>query len=221
MKPSTSVSKSLPDNTSVDTSLHRKSLYVWDAATGKERWNKHVPFLFPSDIALSPDGKIVAVGGLDKGLIHLWSVETGKELRTIATQHHVYSLAFSPDGSTLFTGGLLGAVRLWEPSTGKLLRQRDSKSRWISRLALTRDGRTLVTAGHVDGSLRLCEVATGHERAHFQWPGGSVRARAISRDGRQIASGYEDTTILVWDATAGARSDVALSARGSGGVALL
>jgi hypothetical protein len=39
-----------------------------------------------------------------------------------------------------------------------------------------------------------------------------VRAVAISRDGRRIASGSVDTTILVWDATAGALPNAALSA---------
>jgi RNA polymerase sigma factor (sigma-70 family) len=191
---------------------HGKSPYIWDAATGKERWKKEVHFDWPSDIALSPDGKNMAVGGFLNGMVRIWSLETGKDLRSISTPHQiVYSLAFSLDGSTLFTCGISGAIHLWDAASGRLVGKWDTKSNWISQLALTRDGRTLVT-GHDDGSVRLWEVATGKERARFQGPRVSVRAVAISRDGRRVASGGNDTTILVWDATGGTRPDAALSA---------
>jgi WD40 repeat protein len=145
-------------------------------------------------------------------MIRLWSAESGEELRNIPTPHQiVYTLAFSPDSSTLFSAGSSGAIHLWQSQTGRLLGAWDTETNWISQLALTRDGRTLVT-GHSDGSVRLWEVLTGKGRTCFQGPRVSVRVVAISRDGRRVASGGEDTTILVWDATGGARPDVALSA---------
>ncbi len=60
--------------------------------------------------------------------------------------------------------------------------------------------------------MRLWEVATGRERVCFVGHRGGISSVAISRDGRRIASGSADTTILVWDATGGARPDAALSA---------
>jgi RNA polymerase sigma factor (sigma-70 family) len=188
-----------------------KSLRVWDAATGKQRWMTTIQLDWAGVVALSPDGKIVAVGGFADGLIRLWSVETDKELQSIKTpQQYVYTLDFSPDGSSLASAGASGTIQLWEPTTGKLLDQLDTKTKWTSEVVFTHGGRALVS-GHQDGSVRLWEVATRNVRACFEGHRGAVRAVAISRDGRSIASGSEDTTILVWDATVGASPDAALS----------
>ncbi len=189
----------------------KSSLRIWDVATGNQRWMKTIPLDWVGVVALSPDGKIVAVGGFPNGLIRLWSAETGKELGSIKTpQQFVYTLDFSPDGSSLAAGGISGMIQLWEPTTGRLLNQLDTKTSWTSELAFSRDGRALVS-GHNDGIVRLSEVATGKERVRFEEHRGGVRAVAISRDGRSIASGSEDTTILVWDATVGTRPDAVLS----------
>ncbi|WP_374582940.1 WD40 repeat domain-containing protein, partial [Frankia sp. CiP3] len=52
----------------------------------------------------------------------LWEVATGRQLREL-TGHHgaVSSVAFSPDGATLASGGDGGSVRLWEVATGSAL----------------------------------------------------------------------------------------------------
>src|SRR5690348_10263594 len=45
--------------------------------------------------ALSPDGKLVATGGID-GIIRLWDVETGKLVKAlVGHDSYVYGLAFS------------------------------------------------------------------------------------------------------------------------------
>lgn len=190
-----------------------KSLRVWDVTTGKQRWMTTIQLDWAGVVALSPDGKIVAVGGFADGLIRLWSIETNKELQSIKTpQQFVYTLDFSPDGLSLASAGASGTIQLWEPTTGRLLNQLDTKTGLTNELAFSRDGRALVS-GHNDGSVRLWEVATRKERACFEGHRGAVRAVAISRDGRSIASGSDDTTILVWDATVGASPDAALSVR--------
>ena len=69
-------------------------------------------------VAVSPDNKLLASGGSD-GNIKLWNIETGQEIRTLASQPtFISSLAFSPDGKTLAClGG--GFLTLWNVSSGK------------------------------------------------------------------------------------------------------
>ena len=56
-------------------------------------------------LAVSPDGKLLATGGVDR-TIHLWEVLTGRELaRWEAHDSGVTALAFRPDGKTLVSGG--------------------------------------------------------------------------------------------------------------------
>ncbi len=52
----------------------------------------------------------------------LWDADTGQLLRTFAGHSgEVTSVAFSPDGKQLFSGGSDGTRKLWDVATGNLL----------------------------------------------------------------------------------------------------
>jgi RNA polymerase sigma factor (sigma-70 family) len=195
-------------------------IHVWDPTTGKRRRAIETKWNMVFRIALSPDGALVAANRLSN-TVHLWSMASGKELRPLTIEPKaigpkVFQIpgAFSPDGTILACGG--ESISLWEPATGRLLR------RWEGRadsLAFSSDGRTLISTYSTYSdrypcpvTTRLWETATGKERASFTGQAGQILTLAISRDGRRIASGSDDTTIVVWDATGGARPDAALSA---------
>ena len=61
----------------------------------------------------SPDGNTLA--STDRNVIHLWDAHSGELLRTL-TGHigYIYSIAFSPDGRTLTSGGRDGTMLLWK-----------------------------------------------------------------------------------------------------------
>jgi RNA polymerase sigma factor (sigma-70 family) len=195
------------------------TIHVWDPTTGKQRRVIEVkPKTFGYwglPLALSPDGALVAgtYGGHTDGKVHFWETASGKELRQITTdpmgvqRGSVLPVAFSPDGTVLACGGR--SISLWEPATGRLLRRWDDGAYC---LAFSSDGRTLVSVDSQDSTIRLWETWTGKERASFAGQTRQILTLAISRDGRRVATGSGDTTILVWDATGGARLDAALSA---------
>jgi len=138
-------------------------------------------------IALSPDGEYALSSGgggrksikEDRGVIHLWDVSSGAELKTI--QGHSGSVgtkavAFSPDGrSILSVGGSDGLAKLWDTASGSLIRAfkvSDDRFVGIRRfggivngwVAFTPDGKRIIYMGS-DASFRIFDARTGDEIA--------------------------------------------------------
>jgi WD40 repeat protein len=130
----------------------------------------------------------------------------------------VTSLAFSADGALLACGEGHGATRLWEVRTGRLLRTckaaglqavtaaGDPSPRCLTSIALTRDGRTLVTnAGRVsapfDEPVRFWDTQTGALKKEFADRGHGAQPVALSPDGSILAAGGK--TVKLWDMRTG------------------
>jgi WD40 repeat protein len=98
----------------------------------------------------------------------------------------VANIAYSPDGRSLASGGWHGAVKIWDPLTGALLRTLEGHVRRINCLAYAPDGKTLYTAG-ADRTVRAWDVATGMERYAVKKLPREVVALAASADGQVVA----------------------------------
>ncbi|WP_089207735.1 protein kinase domain-containing protein [Streptosporangium subroseum] len=77
--------------------------------------------------------------------------------------------------------------------------------------ALSRDGRTLISAG--EGEVRVWDVRTGRRTGGFRGIGGDLRALALSPSGRLLAV-ISDLELKVWDVTTGRPTGVTLTVQG-------
>ncbi|ABQ92370.1 NB-ARC domain-containing protein [Roseiflexus sp. RS-1] len=82
------------------------------------------------------------------------------------------------------------------------LRSLEGHTHWVLAVAVSPDGRTIVSGSH-DRTVKVWEAESGRLLRSLEGHTGSVRAVAVSPDGRTIVSGSHDRTVKVWEAESG------------------
>ena len=116
----------------------------------------------------------------------------------------VNSIAFSSNGALILSGSKDGKLKLWEASTGQLIRTMRGHTDGVAAVAFSPDGKWALSGG-ADSGVKLWDITTGEFIRHFYGHTKAVTAVAFAPDGKRIASASYDNTVVVWDALAGNR----------------
>ncbi len=114
----------------------------------------------------------------------------------------VNAVAISPDGRQAAAASQDNALRLWDVTTGLLLRTFDAQTNGIHAAAFSPDGRSILTGGG-DEKLRLWDIVTGQLVRTFEGHTGDVLSVAFASSGTQALSGSKDKTLKLWDIATG------------------
>jgi len=204
--------------------VSRESIAIWDlekgGPVGEYPTGQLENRLLPGVAALSPDGKLLALGSCadrskggdgngycNLGEIRLWSIETRQFIGRPIAAHEtdIHALAFRPDSQAIASTGDR-TIKLWTlpsstgPQEAKLIGSPLAVPDIVNEaLAFSPDGKLLASGGSDNKvflwNLTAPEAAPTQLTGHNYW----VSALDFSPDGKTLASGSWDTTVLLWD----------------------
>ena len=169
---------------------------TWDVSTGRRLAVLRHP-RETEGAAYSPDGRrIVTIG---RSTARIWSA-SGRPGATLAGHTNtVMSAVFSPDGRLVVTASDDGTARVWDATSGGLLRELRGHGESVNAAAFTPSGETVVTASD-DRTARVWDVDAGKVlRGAGDW----MTSVAFSPDGRTLAAGGADGAVRLWNVDTG------------------
>ena len=222
-----------PDGGRLATAGMDATTKLWDVETGKQlrsftHPDYHKSVTFPTGyttsyneggircIAFSPDGKLLATGGINQDRdIKLWGIAL-EELRwSVTEEESAKSIAFSPDGTLVaayFSDDVVYVFRV-ENGTPVVLTP-DTKT-WVRKNArkppaqhtsesghieFSPDGKYLISLGR-DRAIRIRDIETGAHVKTLTSAGGYTKTMALSSEGDAIGiSIMPDKAVKLWDA---------------------
>jgi WD40 repeat protein len=184
-----------------------RELCLWDAATGKLLQTAPIVSqrFMPRTFTFSPDGNVVAVSDGDQ--VELIDARTGRLIAQLLGRRSGHGGGgapplFSADGRSIHAAYSTHAGTFlcqWEVATGSF---RGPVITWpdrhVTALALSPDERTLVCATTKENAIHVWDAVTGAHLGQLAGHHSTVRCLAFSPDGSSLASGSDDTTIVVW-----------------------
>lgn len=156
-------------------------------------------------LAFSPDSRYLASGSRD-GYLRTWSVHQllttpkEKELKPawqiLAHRKGINTLAFSPDGQQLASGGNDAMARVWVTETGKPLSAIIGGTFSVPGLAYSPDGTGLAI---INGNMiRLRDIASGRITGSLRSEN-TLYSVSYHPNGSLLAAGDSENTILLWN----------------------
>ncbi len=189
---------------------------VWDLVTRRKLVEVEVASNtgYPPTAAISPSGNRLVTaayqpnppGGQQTLVVTGWDIKTGKKLgqvEDVKATGLIFAAAASDSFAVVHSGG--GRLRAYDYEAGKggdEFQANDNREVVTGPVVFSADGKQFVSAGMIEPGVygvRIHEWPTGKVLHTFAGHRVPVSAIAFSPDGKTLATGAQDSIILLWD----------------------
>ncbi len=150
----------------------------------------------------APAGTRLVTGGNRDGQAIVWDTQTGRPIRHLqdptTKEQQAVTVGWSPDGSTVATGGGQGRILLWRTTDWRQLGALPADTSWVWCMAFSPDGSRLAAGGVGDRQVTIWDVANRKLVGRLLHPN-FVASVAFDPAGRTLATSATDFKIRLWD----------------------
>ncbi|PHH77249.1 hypothetical protein CDD80_779 [Ophiocordyceps camponoti-rufipedis] len=185
-------------------------LASWDLSSGTRirRYVGHEEVINAMDV--SPRGEELLVSGSDDSFMGIWDPRTKKAAHYIQTDFPITAVAMSQTGNEIFSGGIDNDIRVYDLRKKAVVYSMLGHTDTIMSLRVSSDNQSLVSYA-MDSTVRTWDVRpfAPTERQIRTFDGASMGIEenlmgvGWSPDGKRIAAGSADGTVVVWSSDTG------------------
>jgi eukaryotic-like serine/threonine-protein kinase len=169
---------------------------AYDTASRAVRAQFRAESSVPAALALSEDGSRFLTSS-ESGWVQLWETASAQPIARLQLAEPVTARAFAPLGPGVLLGGRLGALLLWDPTTGTQLSFEGHRGT-VTALSFSRRGDWIASAGS-DRSLSLWSASTGKRLVPARRELGNIQSLGWSSDGSLLVFGSDDRMLGLLD----------------------
>lgn len=185
-----------------------RTVAIWDLVG--ESQVQLIKDVDPSALAVSHDGKRLAISAEDAQSVEIWNLATGKRNQLLQDgAGGAASLVFSPNDHALVSANYDNDIRIWDAETGQLIAKEGDPTGVMFGAEFTPDGKQLIVAG-LDETVYIRDAKTLAVVRQLKGQGEVIANVAISPDGRTLVTSGRDATdarkpakVLIWDLPSG------------------
>ncbi|GET37768.1 WD-40 repeat-containing protein [Microseira wollei NIES-4236] len=198
-----------PDGQTLATGHFDAAIRLWHLNSGKQLRTLRGHGWDVNSVTFSRDGRFLVSGGID-GAIMIWNWRNGERIRTLNRPSDFFdsmvswfdrsvgsirSVAISPDGHTIASGGSEQPIKLWNTNTGKEMRIFTEHTDSVNAIVFSPNGKIIASGGE-DNTIWIWNYQTG-EVINTVKSLNAVNSLAFSHNTKILVSGCQDSKINI------------------------